>query len=173
MRYTIEIDGEAVQVDVSALGAGRYQVRVGEGEAQTVSARAGAEGVHLLAGDRSLEVRTGSGARGDDLHVHAAGRSASLTVLDDRAARLRARRASALGGGDDVVRSPMPGRVVDVLVGEGDVVEAGQGVVIVEAMKMENELRASGPGVVREVHVRPGDAVESGADLVSFGPVDG
>ena len=57
--------------------------------------------------------------------------------------------------------------------GEGDVVEAGQGVVIVEAMKMENELRASGPGVVREVHVRPGDAVESGADLVSFGPVDG
>ena len=50
---------------------------------------------------------------------------------------------------------------------------AGLGVVSVEAMKMENELRASGPGVVRAVHVRPGDAVESGADLVSFGPVDG
>jgi biotin carboxyl carrier protein len=60
----------------------------------------------------------------------------------------------------------MPGRVVRVLVSVGDHVSARQGVVVVEAMKMENELRASRDGVVKEVLVEPGAAVETGAVLV-------
>jgi biotin carboxyl carrier protein len=60
----------------------------------------------------------------------------------------------------------MPGRVVKVLVTPGAVVEAKQGVVVVEAMKMENELRASRVGTVTEVHVREGVSVEAGAPLV-------
>jgi biotin carboxyl carrier protein len=60
----------------------------------------------------------------------------------------------------------MPGKVVRVLVAPGDTVEARQGLVVVEAMKMENELRASGAGRVREVFVREGQSVEAGAALV-------
>ena len=69
-------------------------------------------------------------------------------------------------GGSHVVKSPMPGRVVRVLVAVGDRVTARQGVVVVEAMKMENELRAPAAGVVKEVLVVPGAAVDAGAVLI-------
>ena len=64
----------------------------------------------------------------------------------------------------------MPGRIVRVLVGVGDRVAARQPVVVVEAMKMENELRSPRDGVVTEVLVAPGAAVESGAVLIVVGP---
>jgi pyruvate carboxylase subunit B len=64
----------------------------------------------------------------------------------------------------------MPGLIVRVLVQPGDVVQAGQGVIVIEAMKMENELRASSAGVVRAVSVAAGSAVEKGAVLVEFEP---
>ncbi|HJP60192.1 MAG TPA: acetyl-CoA carboxylase biotin carboxyl carrier protein subunit, partial [Gemmatimonadaceae bacterium] len=64
--------------------------------------------------------------------------------------------------------APMPGLIVRVNVAPGDAVEAGQGVVVMEAMKMENELRATGPGKVRSVEVAPGVAVEKGALLVAL-----
>jgi biotin carboxyl carrier protein len=64
------------------------------------------------------------------------------------------------------IKAPMPGRVVRVLVAVGDHVTAKQPVVVVEAMKMENELRTPRDGVVKEVHVTPGAAVESGAVLI-------
>jgi biotin carboxyl carrier protein len=64
------------------------------------------------------------------------------------------------------ITAPMPGRVARVLVAVGDRVTARQGVVVVEAMKMENELRAPKDGTVKEVLARPGAAVESGAVLV-------
>jgi biotin carboxyl carrier protein len=66
----------------------------------------------------------------------------------------------------------MPGKVVKVLVAEGDSVDAGKPLVVVEAMKMENELVAEAPGVVKKVYVQPGDAVEGGAKLISIGPVE-
>ncbi len=75
--------------------------------------------------------------------------------------------ASARGGsGPARVTAPMPGRVVRVLVGPGDVVDAGQGLLVVEAMKMQNELRSPRKGRVQQVAVREGQAVETGALLV-------
>ncbi len=76
------------------------------------------------------------------------------------------RRAGASDAGDGRVVAPMPGRVVKVLVAAGTRVEARQGVVVVEAMKMENELRAPRAGVVREVRVAEGASVEAQAVLV-------
>lgn len=67
--------------------------------------------------------------------------------------------------GRQSIVAPIPGRVVRVLVMPGDRVSAGQGVVVVEAMKMENELRSPKDGVVREVKAREGTAVEAGAVL--------
>ena len=73
-----------------------------------------------------------------------------------------------MGTGNLIIKSPMPGRVVKVLVEVGQVVTEGQGVVIVEAMKMENELRAETDGIVDVVHVGPDDRVEGNAILVSL-----
>ncbi len=67
-----------------------------------------------------------------------------------------------------LVKAPMPGLVVRVEVSEGQVVEVGEGLVVVEAMKMENELRASSRGVVEHIHVSAGQRVEKGAPLVTI-----
>ena len=76
--------------------------------------------------------------------------------------------AAAAPTGPAPVRAPMPGLIVRVNVKVGDVVEAGQGVVVMEAMKMENELRAIAPGRVKSIEVGPGATVEKGSLLVAL-----
>ena len=94
-------------------------------------------------------------------------------VLDERARAIRQLSgATSHAAGPTPLVAPMPGLVVRVLVEAGDRVQAGQGVVVIEAMKMENELRAKGPGVVRNIAVTPGSAVEKGALLVEFDAAD-
>jgi biotin carboxyl carrier protein len=84
------------------------------------------------------------------------------------------RRRSGAGGSlksGEVVAAPMPGVIVKVPVGEGDVVEAGQVVVVVESMKMENGVQAAGAARVKKIHVKAGDSVGFGAPLVELEPV--
>jgi pyruvate carboxylase subunit B len=90
-------------------------------------------------------------------------------ALDERRRALRDLTGAAAGPtGPAPIIAPMPGLIVRVNVVPGDTVEAGQGVVVMEAMKMENELRATAAGKVRSVDVTPGTAVEKGALLVSL-----
>jgi pyruvate carboxylase subunit B len=92
-----------------------------------------------------------------------------VEALDERRRVLRDLTAAAAGpSGPAPILAPMPGLIVRVNVAVGDTVEAGQGVVMMEAMKMENELRATAAGKVRSVEVTPGTAVEKGALLVSL-----
>jgi len=69
-------------------------------------------------------------------------------------------------GGRQMIVAPMPGKVVALLVSPEQEVSAGQGVIVIEAMKMENELKASGPGVIKEIKVREGDGVSGGDVLI-------
>ena len=80
------------------------------------------------------------------------------------------KKGGSLGGGDSL-NSGMPGKIVKVLVAAGDVVKANQPILIMEAMKMENEMRASHDTKIREVLVKAGDSVESGQKLISFEPL--
>ena len=92
--------------------------------------------------------------------------------IEDERGRL-ARQATggkAAGGGDAEITSVMPGVVKEVLVAADEPVEAGQPLLILEAMKMENEIRAPRQGVVGAIHVEAGQAVEKGAALVSLVP---
>jgi pyruvate carboxylase subunit B len=97
------------------------------------------------------------------------GERVEVAVRDERT-----READAAGGagpgdtGPVVVRAPMPGLVVRVEVADGQPVDSGAGLVVVEAMKMENELRAPRAGVVQTVHVTAGQAVEKGVPLVTI-----
>lgn len=72
------------------------------------------------------------------------------------------------GGGDGVVRAPMPGRIVSVNVSVGDSVTSGQAVVILESMKMENTISATSAGLITAVHVAAGDSVQHGQTLVEI-----
>ena len=165
MRYTIELSGESHSVDVTAIGPGRYRVQIGDQAPETVEAARSGALIHLLRGGRSHAVELGPASAFLDGHV------ARCEVVDARTARLRAQQGG-LGGGGTVVRSPMPGRVVKVMVAEGDAVRVGQGVVIVEAMKMENELRAEIDGVVDAVRCSAGDTVESNVELIVLRPTE-
>jgi biotin carboxyl carrier protein len=101
-----------------------------------------------------------------DVGVVANGQRFYARVEDQRARDLRGVAKRGPVQGDGLVTSPMPGRVLKVLVREGDEVPAGAPLVVVEAMKMENELHATRSGVVKKIHVTPGATVESGARLI-------
>jgi pyruvate carboxylase subunit B len=101
--------------------------------------------------------------------LHLDGERLHAEVVDERTRAIRAMTARSTGPvGPKPVRAPMPGMVVRVDVEPGQHVRAGQGVVIIEAMKMENELKADAAGVVARVLVTPGTAVEKGTPLVEF-----
>jgi len=99
----------------------------------------------------------------DAVWVHAFGRTFELEVLDpvERAAR-------ASGGGDSVIKAPMPGVVIAVLVAAGDLVKRGQALMVIESMKMQTELQATRDGEVDEVAVGVGSVFDRGARLVTL-----
>ena len=93
----------------------------------------------------------------------------TVQVTDERTRALQALRgAKSQGDATGLVRAPMPGLVLRVEVEVGEQVAAGGGLVVLEAMKMENEIRASGPGTVKAVLVDVGQAVEKGAPVVEM-----
>jgi biotin carboxyl carrier protein len=98
--------------------------------------------------------------------VYVNGRAVPVSIVDPREQLTRRRSAVAPDAGPRSIVSPMPGRIVKVLVSEGDTVAAQQGLIVVEAMKMENELRAPRAGRVTSVKVGEGTSVERGAVLI-------
>jgi biotin carboxyl carrier protein len=121
----------------------------------------------LLLGTRSYEVAFVDGPDGA-MMVHVNGQAVPVSIVPARPAwRGRGRTAAVQGAaGPERITAPMPGKIVKVLVKPGDRVDARQGLVIVEAMKMENELRSQKAGTVSEVRVKEGASVEAGAILV-------
>ena len=160
---TVELVPEgAASLEASGLGAGRFIARL-DGrpvEADVVELSPGVYSI-LLHG-QAFEVLVQPA--GDGLRVHAAGEEFSAEVLDPRA--WRGKRGGVLEAeGRQQISAPMPGKVVRVLVKAGDTVEAGQGLLVVEAMKMQNEIRAPKTGRVEKLHVSEGQAVNAGEVL--------
>jgi biotin carboxyl carrier protein len=107
------------------------------------------------------------------MEVVVAGELFHIVVQDEWERRLATiQRKSTAETGETVVRAPMPGAVVGVEVELGAPVKRGQGLVILSAMKMENEIRSPRDGKVVSIHVSQGDKVEQNADLVTIGPAD-
>lgn len=118
----------------------------------------------VLVGVRSYEVRVEHTTPGMTVVVD--GRGVQAVVFDPRESGTLRKGAGAAGRVE--VRSPMPGKVVRVLVEDGDTVEAGQGLVVVEAMKMQNEMKAPKPGKVVALPARTGASVTAGEVLVTL-----
>lgn len=125
----------------------------------------------LLIDNRSLEAIVDERDEAWEVLLH--GELYTVNVQDERAYRLAQARGQLSDAAEAVViRSPMPGLILDVRVEEGEPVEQGQTVVILESMKMENELRAGRDGMVTRVHVGKGDSVEKNQELVAIGDRD-
>lgn len=162
MRYTAAVGAETLQVEVRA-GAGGYTVLV-DGEPLAVDLRSASGALwSLLVDGRSVDA--GVVRQGATWLVTLGPRTLEVALEESAAGAAGPHSRSASGPAR--VAAPMPGRVVRVLVAPGDEVKAGQGLVVMEAMKMENEIRAPRAGRVKDVAVSERQAVETGALLVT------
>ena len=175
MRYHAIISGEERLVEVTPRGS-RYRVVIHAGPKAAPDPRVlDVDAIHLAGGAVSLIV-DGRSARCDiqagrdgSVAVLVNGSVQKLELLDERKLRLRQASGKFSLDGPQRIDAPMPGKVVRVLVKAGDEVAEGQGLVVVEAMKMENELKSPKAGKVLELLAVEGAAVESGAKLVVVG----
>ncbi|HEX9297673.1 MAG TPA: biotin/lipoyl-containing protein [Polyangiaceae bacterium] len=163
MRYFVGLGGREIAVDVTALAGGSWDVRV-EGNRSKVDAVAAGAAVSLLIDGRVVDLVLDATA--PKVGYAALGCRGEARIETERTrAEPSLGRADTAKGGDSLV-APMPGRIVRVLVAAGDHVETGAPLVVIEAMKMENELRATRAAEVRDVLVRAGDTIEGGVKLI-------
>jgi biotin carboxyl carrier protein len=159
--------GDERQYQVESLEGGRYRVATPDGRSLEIDAFAPAYGqLHLLSDGHSFDVDVRNGQH--SYHVQLRGESHQLEVLNERQKRMAAAGAGARKDAGPDLLSPMAGRVVALSVKPGDVVTQGQTVIIVEAMKMENDLKAHRDGTIARIHVSEGGTVEIGDILVSI-----
>jgi biotin carboxyl carrier protein len=158
---TLGAEREVVEVTG---GHGRYRVVIGDREWQ-VDARLNGQGICSLLVDGLSYVADVADREGACL-VEVAGERYAIDVEEETRHIIRTRGGAAAGEGAQTVRAPMPGRITLVPVSPGAAVAPGDTLVVVEAMKMENELKAQAAGTVREVRVQAGQTVNVGDVLI-------
>jgi biotin carboxyl carrier protein len=164
-RFTVTVAGQTKSVELEEKdGVVRAVI---DGKERTVEVRGKSQGTsgryHWLEGARVVTADV-DGQNGK-LTVAIAGHSLPVEVAEARLDTAAAGGGRAVASGPVSLRAPMPGRLVKLLVKAGEAVKAGQGVLVVEAMKMENELKAPRDGVVKQFHAAEGATVEAGEDL--------
>ena len=154
--------GDDLEVEVQRHGGG-YRVRLGDRWIEADFAKVG-QYVHSLRLEDGRQYSLVHHAEGNTHEISIGGAKISVEIIDPLAAK-RGGRDDEMGSGG-IVKALMPGRVVRVLVSKGEAVRKGAGLLILEAMKMENEIQAPADGTVDELFVEPGQTVEAGAQLV-------
>jgi biotin carboxyl carrier protein len=169
MNYEVsEKKGESRVVGLREVGEGRYDVSLDGATVHVDAVKSGPTIYSIIEDGKQYEAMVDEkGAHGFDVMVR--GRIFHFDVLDERT-KLLAGSAAAVASGPQNVESEMPGKVVKVSASVGESVSEGQGIVVVEAMKMENEIPSPIDGVVTEIAVSEGDTVEAGAPLFTVDP---
>jgi biotin carboxyl carrier protein len=165
-RYYAIVQGrkEPVTAELDPQANGRF-VLIADGKPHEVDALGLEHGaVSMIIDGASYDVEFEE--RDDQVIVHLKDQVVQIEVSDERRYRLKMARGSFRAEGKQIITAPMPGKIVKILVKPGDEVKEGQGLVVVEAMKMENELKSPKAGKVVELFAKEGTAVESNAKLV-------
>jgi biotin carboxyl carrier protein len=144
-QLTISVDNELFNVDIVKVGPAEYSV---------------------LYKGRSYNIEVVPGSEPKHYTVNTFYFTHDIEVVDAESRYIRSRNDAAGGHVSNIIRSPMPGKIVKILVAVGDAVEVGQTVIIVSAMKMESEFKASKAGIVSEIPVAEGDTVDGNQVLV-------
>ena len=165
MAYSAEFQGQTHRVAVTETGS-PATVQLDETTYDVDFAPIGGSLFSGIIQGRSYEVDVVEEAE-EALVVWVEGEPHHIQFEEEGRRRRRGARAPGqVAGGRRTIVAPMPGKVVKILVSPEEQVSAGQGIIVVEAMKMENELKASGPGVVKEIRVQEGAGVGGGDVLV-------
>jgi acetyl/propionyl-CoA carboxylase alpha subunit len=162
MNYQIGIDGKIYRLEVER-SEGQWRCRL-DGRPVNINAVLARPNVlSVLLHGKAYEIKRELTAT--DLHLWVGSLRYAVEIHDPRSLKYRKSGGAASQGLEKLV-VPMPGRVVRVLVHEGVQIEAGQGVLVVEAMKMQNEIKSAKAGVVQKINVVEGEAVNAG-DVVA------
>jgi pyruvate carboxylase subunit B len=165
MKYTVTVNGSEIVVDLDGENACVQGASV---RARLAEVDGSPERI-LTLGDEIHRVLVRAGETRGRYTLSVDGFRFEVEALDERSRAIRELSAATTAPkGPAPLVAPMPGMIVRINVNEGDVVKPGQGLVVMEAMKMENELRATASGAVRRVLVAPGTAVEKGALLLEM-----
>ena len=169
-RYDVTIDGRARALELVDTDNAKVRVTI-DGQERVVDARALGGGLWSILDGTTVRLLQVSGA-GPKVTVEVGSPDGEARTVVAEVAATRAEAAgsaaAAADGGPANLQAPIPGRLVKILVKPGDKVSAGQALLVLEAMKMENEVRAPRAGTVKVVHVGEGVAVETGQVLVAL-----
>ncbi len=157
MTYEISIDGKSYRLELSQ-SEGRWFCRLNGREIEADAVLARPNVLSLRIGNKAYEVKCERVA--SDVHIWVGSRRFAPEVRDPRS--LRSRSHAKDDHGPKKLTAPMPGKVVRVLLAQGAEVEAGAGVVVVEAMKMQNEVKSPKKGTIQKILVSEGAAVSAG-----------
>jgi biotin carboxyl carrier protein len=157
MLYDVTIDGKKYRLDLNRAD-GRWSCRLDGREIEVDAVLARTDVLSLRVGNLAYEIKSERVA--NDLHLWVGSARFAAEVRDPRSLRGRARAAGDRG--PKKIVAPMPGKVVRLLVKEGDEVELGAGVAVVEAMKMQNEIKSPKKGTVQKIMATEGAAVNAG-----------
>jgi biotin carboxyl carrier protein len=164
MAFIATLGEQSYTVEIEETGKSVYRVSVDGHEFVVDGKKTGRTNYSLIVDNRSFEIEVDNSE--DEYRVLVDGRNYHVNLVDERRVRIGGAQSGTQLQGRQKVSVPMPGKIIAVLVSEGDTVEKGQGLVIVEAMKMENEVRSPIAGEVKEIKVAPGETVEGGAVLL-------
>ena len=164
MRYVATLEGADHEIDLEEIGADTYALQFGENRYEADVRKVGPASFSIMINNRSFDfdvVRDG-----EETVVASRSSTTRLTIVDAarRAARSGDKRREVTGRAE--IKSAMPGRVINVLVAQGDEVKRDQGIIVVEAMKMENEVKSPKAGRVIELKVVAGQTVEKGELMI-------
>jgi len=172
MALVATIDGKKLKVEVrefsSRKGEEVLKIQVGPKTYDVdIAFVLGLERLSMLVDNRSYDVDIDQD--GEELLVTVKGQTYRVSIEDEVRERMLGKGKARAGTGELLVKAPMPGMVVALEVKEGDAVNSGQGLLVLEAMKMQNELRSPRAGKVKTVKVKPGDKVNGGDILLVIG----
>jgi biotin carboxyl carrier protein len=157
MTYEIQVDGKNYRLELKRVD-GRWESRLDGRDIPLDAMLARRDVLSIIIGGKAYEIKRERTAT--EMHLWVGPRRYDVQLRDPRS--LRGRASADDGKGPRKLIAPMPGKVVRVLLKEQSQVEAGQGVVVVEAMKMQNEIKSPKNGIVRKIVAAEGAAVNAG-----------
>lgn len=167
MSIELKIDTRIAKIEILEKVGSKYKVLIDNREYNVDIEKVEAGAYSILYNGQSINMEMIEGHKPNHYKVNTIENYYEIDVID-AATRYRSASKRHLDAGDNIISTPMPGKIVKIPVSEGEAVEEGQTVIVVSAMKMESEYKSPGTGTVMKIFVQEGDAVEGQQPLVEI-----
>jgi biotin carboxyl carrier protein len=163
MTYDVVVDGKTHRLELTK-GDTTWLCKVDDQEIEVDAALTARDVMSVLVGGKAYEVKRERSLQGE-IHLIIGSARYAVDVQDPRSLRTRRRATGGTEAGPQKLTAPMPGKIVRILVAQGDEVKAGQGIIVMEAMKMQNEMKSPKDGRVQKILTSEGSTVNPGDTL--------